>query len=109
MAGIDTMGFIRVTVVMRVVVIGTLLELEHPFATPGTPQHPERNQNDQCRGRELEVRLRGLGIQALSQVHATDGDQPHHRRMRKRGRQAQQHRLFDRATNGHDERRHHGL
>ena len=75
MAGIDTMSLIVLTMVMLgVVVIITLLELEHLLAAPGTPQHPQCNHDDQSRRRELEVRLSGLRVQAFAQVHATDGD-----------------------------------
>ncbi|MNV87559.1 hypothetical protein D3C71_1816930 [compost metagenome] len=107
MTGIDTLGFIVVAVVM--VVIFTLLELEHLLATPSAPQHPERNQDNQCSGCQLEIRLGGLSIQPLAQVHTANSDQPDYCRMRQRCGQAQQHRLFDRATNGHDKRRHHGF
>lgn len=66
-------------VMFALMMLITLLELEHLFATPGTPEHPQRDGNDQGRRCELEVRLRRLSVQPLAQVHATDRDQPHHR------------------------------
>ncbi len=110
MAGVNSMSLIMMTMVMlAVVVIITLLELEHLLAAPGTPQHPKRNQNDQGGGCNLEVRLSGLSVQAFAQVHTTDGDQPHHCCVRQRRGQSQQNSLFDRATDGHNEGRHHGF
>uniref|UniRef100_A0A1I8AEX9 Copper transporter n=1 Tax=Steinernema glaseri TaxID=37863 RepID=A0A1I8AEX9_9BILA len=97
MAGIDSVGFIMMAMTMlAVMVIITLLELEHLLTAPGTPQHPQRNHDDQCRGGKLEV-------------HSADGDQPHHSGVRQRRGQPQQNSLFDRATDGHDEGRHHGF
>ncbi|MNI92363.1 hypothetical protein D3C73_1501440 [compost metagenome] len=90
MTGIDAMGFIMVTVIMlAVVVVISLLELEHLLATPGTPEHPQRNHNDQRARGKLEVRLSGFGVQTFTQVHAANGDQPHHSGVRKRSGQAQ--------------------
>ena len=41
MAGIDSMGLIMMTmVVLAVVVIISLLELEHLLAAPSKPEHP---------------------------------------------------------------------
>ncbi|MNJ02324.1 hypothetical protein D3C81_2296730 [compost metagenome] len=60
-------------VMFAVVVVTTLLELEHLLPAPSTPQHPQRNDDDQCRGRQQEVRLRGLRVEAFAQVHAADG------------------------------------
>ncbi|MNP72656.1 hypothetical protein D3C76_1692560 [compost metagenome] len=79
MAGIDFVGFILMAMpILVVMVIIILLELEHLLTAPGTPQHPKCNDDDQCSGRKLEVRLSGLSVQAFAQVHAADGDQPHH-------------------------------
>ena len=110
MAGIYSVRFIMMTmVVFAVMVIIALLKLEHLLTAPGTPQHPQGNRDDQCRGSKLEIRLSGFSVQTFAQVHAADGDQPHHGGVRKRCGQPQQNSLFDRATDGHDEGRHHGF
>ncbi|MCY1402772.1 hypothetical protein D9M71_179280 [compost metagenome] len=64
--------------VMRVMMIIALLETPHLFAAPGAPEHPQGDGDDQHRRGELEVRLGGLGVEVLPEVHATDGNQPDH-------------------------------
>ena len=45
MAGIDAMSFIMV-IMRSMMVIAILLELEHLFAAPRAPEHPEGNRDD---------------------------------------------------------------
>lgn len=81
MTGIDSVGFMMMAVTMLAVMVmvsTSSLELETLLTAPGTPQHPKCNDDDQRRRRQLEVRLSGLSIEALAQVHAAHGDQPHH-------------------------------
>nr|BFE89930.1 hypothetical protein GCM10020185_04660 [Pseudomonas brassicacearum subsp. brassicacearum] len=70
---------IVIVIVIVMMVVVTLREPEHLLAAPGTPQHPQRDGNDQRSGCQLEIRLGGFGVQLLAQVHAADRDQPHHR------------------------------
>ena len=78
-------------VIMFVVVIVVHVGLR--FA-PGAPEHPAGNQHNRYPGDQLKPGFRGLGVPAAAKPQAGHGDQPDHRRMRNRGRQPQQHRLF---------------
>ncbi|MCY1296617.1 hypothetical protein D9M70_460150 [compost metagenome] len=77
MPRVDAAAFV-VRMVMRVMMIIALLETPHLFAAPGAPEHPQGDGDDQHRRGELEVRLGGLGVEVLPEVHATDGNQPDH-------------------------------
>ena len=100
-SGIDVLAF--------VVMVLLFLEAPHLLATPGAPEHPQRDGNDEHGRGELEVGFGGLGVEVLPQVHAADRHQPDHGGVRGSGRQAKQDGLTHRAANGHDEGRHHGL
>src|SRR3990167_8064991 len=63
-SGIDSAGLI-VMVIMRVI---TFFETPHLLATPGAPEHPQRDGDDDRGRSELEVRLCRFGIQVLAQI-----------------------------------------
>ncbi len=105
MSGIDSAKLVMV-VIMRMI---TFFETPHLFATPGSPQHPERDGDDDRGGRELEIGFSRFSIQVLAQIHAAHGHQPDHRGVRNGCRQPQQYRLLHGAADGYDEGRHHGL
>jgi hypothetical protein len=108
MPGVDTLRFVMVVMVMIMAVIVTAGGGE-PLLTPCPPDHPQRDADHDDRGRDLEVRLIGFRIPVAAEVQAAQRYQPDNRRVRDRGGDAEQYRLFDGAADSDDERCHHRL
>ena len=103
-AGVDSFGVVMMMVM--VVIVALLDKLPLP---PGSPHHPQGDADDQHGGRHLKIGFTGFSIPLLTEVHPAERDDPHHGRVGNRRRQPEQNGLRHRATNGHDERGHHGL
>jgi hypothetical protein len=92
--------------VMMVVVMPLLC---HELIASRAPKHPKRDADDDGGGDELKIGLDRLAIEVLPEILAAERHHPYHGRVRERGREAEQNRLRDSASDGDDECRHHGL
>ena len=98
---------IVMVMVMVVVMIMVVMMIVWLALFPGSPRHPQGDRNDQHPGDQLEPGFGRMRIPAPTKPQSRHGNEPDHRRMGERGRQAEQYRLFQRAADGHNKGGHH--
>src|SRR5262245_57083914 len=75
----------------------------------GANDHPDGKGDDNEPGSNLEVGFGALRVPGLAKLERKRGQDPDDGGVRNGRGNAQQHRLGNRASDGNDERRHHGL